>query len=712
MTAGDSRYVSADEAGLLAGFLREADDMLAEAEAACRRLEEEPSNLDLIHEIFRVVHSLKGNSSFFNFVNVKRFLHTLESFLSLIRERSLDVNEGVVRQILDGADHIKSIFNRLADNRGADVTLLTAEEAYLEEIGRTIGQGQGDEWTAQLRGDLAAFFEKTRREEGMDEDSPVKEIYDIIARSAPALIGKAKEAKAAPSSRWLSGKLDVTREYGEVKNLLAEAKAGRQTQGGLFFAALERLIARHWNAAQGDRARELEAVKGEFETFYQDEIGLDEVLTLGLIAIIAGYEKRLTEIKPEAALDAPGAAARAKLERRQSFTRIDESLLDVFLDNVGELITMGELLNFLQRKLEERDYKGLAESFKHTNQSFRELSQKLQESLYEIRKAPVEGSLAKLPRIVRGVCRETGKLARISTSGGETEVDKSMLEKLETMLVHMVINSADHGLEKPEERLAVGKGKEGKIDIKISSGGLNLLMEVSDDGRGVSLDKVRKTAVARGLISPADAERLSDKEALGLILRPGFSTREKVTDRSGRGVGLDVVASRVREMGGSLSLANMPGEGFKISLTTPLAYVSRIKMGLSMLVGRNIFLTPAEHVRESFRAAPGEVTFVEDRSEVVRRWGRIYPVVRLHKLFNLPAARMEVSEAILVLVETGGHAVCLMVDEMLGQRQIVYKQLTVKTMEPSAFEGVSILDGTRMALILNVDGIIKQFQKT
>ncbi|MDH4184131.1 MAG: Hpt domain-containing protein, partial [Nitrospinota bacterium] len=396
------------EAGLLKGFLDEADEMLAEMEIATRRMEEEPSNLDLVHEIFRVVHSLKGNSSFFNFINVKKFCHKFESFLSLIRERSLDIDEDIVHQIMDGADLLKLIFNRLADGKGDDVTLSPNEESYLAGIERLIGAGLDEDAMGPLRGELTAFFEKARRDYGMEEDSPVKEIFDLITRYAPALLGKGKGAKTAPTSRWLSGKLDITREYGELKNLMDEALAGNLREGGGFFAALEKLIVKHWEAAQGDRARELEGVRMEFETFYQDEIGMDEVLTHGLSSLLEAYEKKLTQIKPE---EAAGGGGRQGLERKQSFVRVDESLLDVFLENMGELITLGELFNFLQRKLEERDYKGLTESFKHTNHSFRDLSQKMQESLYEIRKSPVEGALGKLPRIVRNICRETGKLA-------------------------------------------------------------------------------------------------------------------------------------------------------------------------------------------------------------------------------------------------------------------------------------------------------------
>jgi two-component system chemotaxis sensor kinase CheA len=220
--------------------------------------------------------------------------------------------------------------------------------------------------------------------------------------------------------------------------------------------------------------------------------------------------------------------------------------------------------------------------------------------------------------------------------------------------------------------------------------------------------KVKQKAIERGIIS--DESAMTNDEAVNLILKPGFSTAEAITETSGRGVGMDVLATSVEDMGGALAMSNKPGQGLSIKITTPLAYTTRIKLGLTLVMGSRIYLIPAENVRESFRARKEDVSTVEGKGEVVQRWGQIYPVVRLHKLFNTTPKYDKLWDAICILLESRGHTVCMMVDEIIGQRQIVYKQLTVQTTEPSAFEGVSILDGTRMALILSAEGIIKQFR--
>jgi two-component system chemotaxis sensor kinase CheA len=204
---------------------------------------------------------------------------------------------------------------------------------------------------------------------------------------------------------------------------------------------------------------------------------------------------------------------------------------------------------------------------------------------------------------------------------------------------------------------------------------------------------------------------LPDEDALNILLRPGFSTAEKVTETSGRGVGLDVLQANVSEMGGSFRLTNHPGKGLTIDISLPLSYTTSIKLGLMLGIGGKAFLIPVENVRETFKAARDEVTTVEGRGEVISRWGMLYPAVRLSQMFGINPISCNIWDGVCVLAEAKGTRVCLVVDEMLGQRQIVYKQLTVTTRQPTAFDGVSILDGRRMALILSVEGVIKQFQE-
>jgi two-component system chemotaxis sensor kinase CheA len=360
--------------------------------------------------------------------------------------------------------------------------------------------------------------------------------------------------------------------------------------------------------------------------------------------------------------------------------------------------------------MERNEIEGLSLDMKNTNQTFSDISTQLQRILYEVRKVPFDRALGKLPGIVRGIAKKSGKIITFTSSGGSTELDKSLLDKVETVLVHCIRNSADHGIEAPEERIASGKSANGKISVDVSARDNRLFVSVIDDGRGVDLAQVGSKAVEKGIRLLDEVEKMSNMELLNLLMVPGFSTTEAVTETSGRGVGMDVLASSIREMGGKLSLSNNPGKGFRIDMTLPIAYTTIIKLGLTLRVGSEIFLVPAENVRESFKVSEADYGTFEGRGEVVKRWGKIYPLMKLCKIFDIEPNHHNVWDAICVLVESKGKTVCLQVDEMIGQRQIVYKQLNLKTIEPSAFEGISILDGRNMALILSVDGIIKQYR--
>jgi len=700
---------------LFDGFLEECDEMLGLIETESASLESNPGELSHINSIFRGVHTLKGNSSFFNFDNVKTFCHTYENFLDLVREKKIEVDHEIVKFILEGSDHLKSIFNRLNAANGIDVILNEGENGYLDRIDKLAGPSSEEEKHEALRKELLSYFDKIREQDGEEgyEHSPVKEVFELIQKYAPALVENRRKQEIDDGSKWMCGDLDVTREYLTLKSIIESPDEDSASQ---FLSAVDSLIEKHTGEKDTGVVDELTMLKDDFEMFYQEEIGIDEMLAESISAALDKYAEKLKEVVEVIKKEPPAGGEKGAqgLEetadrRRANFVRVEESLLDVFIDHVGELITLNELFDYIQKKVEDNDLKGLAANFKHTNQSFRELSHQLQKSLYEIRKAPVERALAKLPRLIRNIARASNKNIKLVSQGGKTEVDKSMLEKIESFLVHLVRNSADHGIETVQERVASGKKPEGEIRISVRSDKLSLFCEVSDNGRGVDLDSVREVAVSRGFVTEEAASRFNERDVLDLLLLPGFSTSREVTETSGRGVGMDVLAASVQEMGGFIKLTNFPGEGLKIDISIPLAYTTRIKLGLTLVIGSGIFLIPAENVRESFKATEGDITLVEGRGEAVKRWDRIYPVVRLHNLFGVKPIYENIWDSICVLAESRGQTVCLIVDKILGQRQIVYKQLTVQTREPTVFDGVSILDESRMALILSVDGIVKQY---
>ncbi len=717
MAASDTVIIDKE---LFDAFLEESDELLLLLDQHSTALESD-LNPEYIHKIFREVHSLKGNSSFFNLTNIKTFCHSFENYLNIIRDKRLKIDDETTQLIIEGSDHLKSIFNRLSDRSAQDVELLANEIHYLRQLDERYAQTTQEQKLDALRASLVKFSATEMDGLSPDAKASASAVFDIIRGHAPYLL-EDKRKGTADGSRYICGSVDVTREYLFLKDILAKAVDGATEMNSMhiFTNVIDRLIDKHTNAGDRRLANMLENIKQENEMFYQEEIGFDELLAETLSGDLEIYFQNISKISPETAdikeMSAPETTADGKQTaepdiRKAGYLRISENLLDLFADHVGELITLSEMFNFIQKKFEADDLKDLAIIFRNSNRSFRELSLQLQKNLYEIRKVPLEKAFTKLPRLARNMARETGKKIAFKSTGGEIEIDKSLLEKLETIFVHLVRNSADHGIESPEQREKAGKAPEGIISISAKSDNQNLYINISDDGRGVDLGKVRAAALHRRLVSDGDADKLTNKELLDLTLLPGFSTAAEITETSGRGVGLDVLAAGVYELGGSLSLENNPGQGFVVKLATPIAYTTRIKLGLTLAVGSSIFLIPAENVKETFKVDQRHVSKVKGRGEIIQRFGKVYPAIRAHDMFDIEPARQNIWDAICVLVESRNATVCLIVDAVLEQRQIVYKQLTVQTKEPSAFAGVSMLDGSKIALVLDVDGIIEQNQK-
>ena len=295
--------------------------------------------------------------------------------------------------------------------------------------------------------------------------------------------------------------------------------------------------------------------------------------------------------------------------------------------------------------------------------------------------------------------------------GEQTPVDKGLVPKLETMLVHMVRNSIDHGLETPEVRIAAGKAEEGTLTLSVRNNDSNMLITLSDDGKGIEADKIKQKLVASGIVGAEEIESLSESELINHIFTPGLSTSEKVTETSGRGVGMDVVNSYLHEMGGTAKVESRQSKGVSITLSIPLTHTTLVKKGLAVAVGSGVYLVPIEMVLESFRPGINDITHIEGKGEMVNRRGEIFSLIKLHDIFNVKTDVTNTEDGILVMVQYKKQKVCFLVDYVIGQRQIIYKQFSIKTVkQPSPFEGVSVYDGSKLAMILDVKGILDQLQ--
>lgn len=540
-------------------FLEESEEMITEMEQFSISLESNPEDMEAIHGIFRCAHSIKGNSAFFGLTQVQTFCHQFESFLDLVRDRTIPVDRDLVHFILDGADFLKDITGRLRVE-GMGVAIKEDEQAYFEQLQERTGAHSDESKMETLRGELISFFNKMKEDGQLDEgESPVKEVYDLINRYAPDMVREQKKRTDTGGVRWIYDTLDVTEEYADLLAVVEEAKEGEMVDNAFerIVNAVNGLLSKHLSSEIEEPVEGLQEFKDDFEMFYQDEIGIDEMMVISIEDALNLYaESGLEEVKPEKkpAVETKGEGAKGAPQTegavKTKTVRINESLLDDLIDHVGELITINELFNIIQRKMEQKQFEGLSVDLKNTNQAFGELSTQLQHVLYQIRKAPFERAYSKLPSIVRGIAKNSGKEISLSATGGDTEVDKSLLDKIETMLVHCIRNACDHGIEAPEERLEKGKPAEGKISVSAIAKDNQVFLTIEDDGRGADPDRISDKAVEKGLVSRETCGMMSEREILELMLMPGFSTAEQVTETSGRGVGMDVLLSSVKEMGG------------------------------------------------------------------------------------------------------------------------------------------------------------------
>ena len=407
---------------------------------------------------------------------------------------------------------------------------------------------------------------------------------------------------------------------------------------------------------------------------------------------------------PEAAAPeapAPEAAAADSRQRRAeaSVVKVDTAKLDYMVDMVGEMVIAQSQIHHDPRLAtieSPRLQRNLAQLAR--------ITQDLQKTAMSMRMVPVGQLFRRLPRLVRDLCRKAGKQAGLELSGEETELDRTIVEELSDPLVHMIRNSVDHGIETPEERVLAGKPAAGRISVKAYHQAGHILIELADDGRGIDRRKVLAKARQKGLV-PENAH-LADADILNLIFEPGFSTAERVSDVSGRGVGMDVVRRHIQKLRGRIEIQSEQGKGTTFYLKLPLTLA--IIDGLVIGVGSERYIVPLFAVSETFRPTPGMVSTVCDRSEMALVRGRLLPVVRLYRRFGVKPKTEDPCQSVFITAENNGKYFCLMVDEFIGKQEVVIKSLGPTMKNIPGIAGGAILGDGRVGLVLDLDGVYER----
>ncbi len=426
-------------------------------------------------------------------------------------------------------------------------------------------------------------------------------------------------------------------------------------------------------------------------------------LDLGLQATQAAPGKKLGEALIEEGIATPKQVSQALRRQTEQASdtatiRVDIRKLDDIIDMVGELVITHSMIQQNISRAIQAD-RSLAQNVAQ----FSRITSGLQRASTSLRMVPIKQTFQRMSRLIRDLAKGAGKSVSVEMEGEDTEIDRNMVDEIYNPLVHLVRNAVDHGLETPEERLRSGKGEKGLIRLKAYHRGGNILIEIADDGHGLNREKIIRKAEKSGLVSSGDA--LTDQEVFRLILLPGLSTAEKVTDVSGRGVGMDVVKQAVEKLRGKIEIESSPGTGTRFITSFPLTLA--IIDGMIVQVGPERYILPTTAIRQALRPAPDTYTNAVGRGEMIHAMGRLLPLVRLNDLFAIEDSVRDPMEAIMVLTEGEGRSKCLMVDEILGKTEVVIKSLGDGMKNLKGISGGAILGDGQIGLILDVEGIFE-----
>lgn len=686
-------------------FFEEAGENLDQMEQMLLDLDLSSANDEELNGIFRCAHSIKGGSATFGFSDVAELTHQMESLLDRLRRHELQPIPQMVDVLLESADASRSLLAR-------------------HQAG---GQGEAVSTTSLVRriSDLAAGLVPSDAPAAAAPPPPPPPAAAAPAPApkvaAPAVAGQARQLEIQIGPLERPAQADAIKELfrdipglGAIRDLTATEPNTRlfgvetnSTNDDLldlfaFHVSKEQVLIRDAGAAAGES--DVEPVDDE-ATMAVDTSGGETPYGFFSGAPGAPNEssQAATQAAPAQAAKAtapkaePKAAAQAQME--STTIRVDVKKVDQLINLVGELVITQAMLAQNSRGLDAGAYQQLLAGLADLDRNTRDL----QESVMSIRMIPMSIVFSRFPRMLRDLANKLGKKVELVTLGEATELDKGLVEKITDPLTHLVRNSCDHGIEMPADRLAKGKSEHGTITLSASHQGGSIVIEVRDDGRGLSRDKILSKAQERGI---EVSEQMSDAEVWQLIFAPGFSTADEVTDVSGRGVGMDVVKRNIAALNGSVEIDSAEGYGMKVSVRLPLTLA--IMDGMSVGVGEEVYILPLSSVVESFQVNADDVSTVAQGSQLVKVRDEYMPVIALEKIFQVPRFDLNKSSNIMVVVEADGSRVALLVDELLGQHQVVVKNLESNYRKVPNVSGATILGDGTVALILDTGGLVRR----
>lgn len=644
-----------------------------------RLLELDHDNADneTLNAIFRCAHSIKGGAGAFGFTRISEFTHVLEAVLDNMREGKIIPSQDIVDILLEAGDILKKMI--VTVENGEVVPADYGEKIQIDL--QRIASGEG----------ISIGETKAQKENRLLNQQSSNHFYNISFIPGNEFFNSGNEPVLILRELKSHGKYEVDTNFDKLPG----------------FEEIDPRKCYLEFKVQLETEAQIELVKEAFE-FVEDDCKYD----------IAEFAGLFDDSEPTDQLDSPVSVkqdattnndhnpkekdtdANSASNQVVNSIRVDVEKIDKLVNLVGELVITQAMISAQTKDLSFDQFSGLLKGVEDLNHHTREL----QEAVMSVRMQPVKTLFSRMPRIVRDLSKRLGKEIRLELSGETTEVDKTIIEQLSDPLTHIIRNSVDHGIETTEQRIDKGKNPEGVIHLSADQRGGKIVIEIKDDGAGINREKVLTKAVERGLVDKDTAAILSPEQIDALVFEAGFSTAESVSDISGRGVGMDVVRRNIESIGGFIEVYNNPGVGLTIQIYIPLTLA--ILDGMIVGVGEENYIIPISNIVETLRPRADEIKQIADSNDLISIRGEFIQVLYLGQLFQVNNFQQDPSKALVVVVETNNSKFGLVVDELVGQQQVVIKSLDENSVSIEGVSGATILGDGRVSLILDMTKIL------
>ena len=686
------------ELEMMIGFIDEAMDDLYGCVQNFIKLREDGYDETTVQLLFRVFHSIKGNAAYFGLVPIKELTHVIEQIMEGMRQKTIPITDDIIALLIDGSNGVSKAFEAIhASGPSAPMPELVATSTAA----------------------IVEFLEGCE-----DDQCPVKTLEEILEdltliQSDPAVIldtiekyrGKLERVNA--TSQTTVDDTAMPEEYLELKRIMLDDKS--LPAGDKIFGHIRVLIETLSQYAEDtEETKKIIAAMIDDIAIAELTIGLDGLIKATILEQMAKLKiivdtpssNKKEEVIPTAA-DEKSPAAAAPAQAAAKTMRISEEAVDNFLAFVGELVIVEDMymnLGALASQNKNIPKEKIVVELKKITETFSVLSRNLQKSIMEIRKIPIDQIFKRMPKIVNEVAQKKNKNIRVEILGGDLRIDKTILETLESPLVHMTRNAADHGIEKPEDRIAAGKSEEGTIILSAEEKGGLVIVKIQDNGAGLNLQKLRAKALELGIMR--EDEAFDQEKIVNVMFASGVSTAEEVTDVSGRGVGMDVVKKNLEKASGQILTETVQGKGTTFTITIPSVMTTQIMQGFVVKTETDRFILPLESIEASISMGEARIESVNESGHVLQFKDGVIPVQRLSEAIEPEGAEFTTDpNDIIVVLRNQGIYQAFVVSGVVGIHQIVKKDLTLPPEYASNISGSAIMGDGVVSLLLDVDAL-------